>query len=348
MLEQQQQQEQEEGEGEEEGDGPAPTSPEDSVGHSPPLPPPRALFARVMLCLDLWLLRRQVDLLEGDVRLATPARVSSAALMLRAAGRKVAALLDDEQRDEGLSAAAAACESARARLDRAIAERCWRSSLDLELPAAADAREAAALAGRYGAPEGVLPAPWRPDDGLAGADGFDAARARTAENLGRLPVLPATASFADALAVLGRQEWSKAGAADASAQLRLSSIEALVFWHMAARFDSSGHCRSGPALSLEEMTALWVSTRPPSAAAAAAFPSCHAASNSPPFLLNSLTWKHHRRSSPFLLLPLPPPPSSSREWSTPTAPPWPASSSRRARRPPPACEWSSTAARLWW
>ncbi|KXZ49831.1 hypothetical protein GPECTOR_19g282 [Gonium pectorale] len=188
---------------------------------------PDVLFRQALAHLDLWLLRRQLALLQPAT--ATPVFQIAATQMLQAAAYKAAALADEGY---DMIAFEAACKEARARIDALAGERALTGARRLELPN----HGSAALLGTLASPTGVLPAATNPrvEDGS-----LEAARGRAARNLGPLPLLPRGASLTMIQAQMSRPEWAQQpGSNDVAAQLAIRSFERELFWRAAEGFDA--------------------------------------------------------------------------------------------------------------
>ncbi|GLC35571.1 thioredoxin-disulfide reductase [Pleodorina starrii] len=208
-------------------------------------PPPKPsssspLFPQALAHLDLWLLRRQLLLIQPDT--ATPTALNTAMHMLRSAATKAAALADDGY---DMRAFEAACRQAEAHLSAATAQRALSAARCVELPPPGSP----ALSGSCTLPGGVLPEPLLP---RAEAGGLAAARQRAERNLGSLPLLPPGASFASMLAwVSSRQQWPGADG-DVALQLLMRSVERDLFARATAGFEKAPYNR----LEVAEVAAL--------------------------------------------------------------------------------------------
>ncbi|KAG2501267.1 hypothetical protein HYH03_001073 [Edaphochlamys debaryana] len=192
-----------------------------------PASPPALLFRWALAHLELWLLQSQMRRLAPDT--AGPVAVTNAVHMLESAARKAAALADD---GHDVSAFEAACASARACIEEAVAQRALWQAKGFELPA----EGSPSLTGKATSPTGTLPQRLQPrtEEG-----GLEAARQRAALNLGSVPVFQPWTGFYDLLSLLrNQQEWSSP-ADDVQYQLVLRSVEEELFRRAAAGFDSA-------------------------------------------------------------------------------------------------------------
>ncbi|GLC49187.1 thioredoxin-disulfide reductase [Pleodorina starrii] len=208
-------------------------------------PPPKPsssspLFPQALAHLDLWLLRRQLLLIQPDT--ATPTALNTAMHMLRSAATKAAALADQGYDTRAFEAA---CRQAEAHLSAAAAQRALSAARCVELPPPGSP----ALSGSCTLPGGVLPEPLLP---RAEAGGLAAARQRAERNLGSLPLLAPGASFALMLAwVSSRQQWPGADG-DVALQLLMRSVERELFVRATAGFEEAPYNR----LEVAEVAAL--------------------------------------------------------------------------------------------
>ncbi len=170
------------------GGGAAPNQPP-----AAPATPPLLLHRLALAHMDLWLLRRQLQLLTPHT--TTPTAVDAAMLLLRSACSRAAALAHDLYDTAHLEAACTAC---RRQLDFLVAQRALMAASEHQLELDASGRP---VVGTLLPPAGVIPAPDQPSqDG----EGLAAARARAAKNLGTLPLPPAggCGSFRQLLALM--------------------------------------------------------------------------------------------------------------------------------------------------
>ncbi|EFJ48407.1 hypothetical protein VOLCADRAFT_91060 [Volvox carteri f. nagariensis] len=192
-----------------------------SIQKLPPPPPPSSapshLLRQALARLDLWLLRRQLLLINPDT--ATPLMVTAAMRMLDAAATKAAALAADGY---DMAAFEAACRQAHQQLRTAVGERAWRAARASELPGP----ESADFLGTFQPPSGVLPAAFTP---RAEEQGLAAARQRAERNLGSLPLLPEHASFSQILKSMSDPGPWRDLSSDVAAQLVLRSVEGVLF-----------------------------------------------------------------------------------------------------------------------
>ena len=196
---------------------------------------PELVFQQSMLCLDLWLLQRQVQLMQAST--ATPARLTAAVQMLRSTTDKAAALADGGY---DVSAIEAECLKAAKHLRETAGARALAAGREQELAGTS-------WPDRVLLPMGVPPEAVHPS---TAASNLDAARQRAHKNLGSMPLLPASSSFSEALAFLELSDW-KSGC-DLALQHRLRSVEAL-FHHAAAEGFAGQTTRLA---SLQEVEAL--------------------------------------------------------------------------------------------
>ena len=206
------------------------SSPQPNGSHTGPQQPPALLFRQAMAHMDLWLLRRQLRLMQPTS--ATPLMLTATMQMLGAAATKAAALADDGY---DMSAFTAACLAAEKHLRALAGERALQAARPYELPDA----ESPALLGTNSPPAGVLPevlAPRVEENGLV------AAQQRAARNLGSLSLLPdgapagALASFGQTLAFVSLPQCTNCSS-DVAAQLVLRSVERELFKRAALGFD---------------------------------------------------------------------------------------------------------------
>ncbi|EFJ48301.1 hypothetical protein VOLCADRAFT_104794 [Volvox carteri f. nagariensis] len=207
----------------------------------PPPPPPSSapshLLRQALARLDLWLLRRQLLLINPDT--ATPLMVTAAMRMLDAATTKAAALAADGY---DMAAFEAACRHAHQQLRTAVGERAWRAARASELPGP----ESADFLGNFQPPSGVLPAAFTP---RAEEQGLAAARQRAERNLGSLPLLPEHASFSQILKSMSDPGPWRDLSSDVAAQLVLRSVEGVLFRRALQQLgggsggDDTGHAR---------------------------------------------------------------------------------------------------------
>ena len=155
---------------------------------------PSLLFHQTLAHLDLWLLRRQLQVIRAAS--ATPLMLTAAMQMLGAAAAKAAALADDGY---DMSAFEAACREAEQHLRSVAGERALTEARSFDLPATSE--PPAALLGSCSLPCGVLPDAFAPH---ANESGLAAAKQRAARNLGSLSLLPGGAEvpFGQVLAFL--------------------------------------------------------------------------------------------------------------------------------------------------
>ncbi|KXZ56027.1 hypothetical protein GPECTOR_2g1579 [Gonium pectorale] len=191
---------------------------------------PGHLVREALAHLHLWLLRRQLALLQPAT--ATPIFQTAVSQMLQSAAEQAAALADDGY---NMAAFEAACRDARTRLVALVGERALSAARTLELPTYGSA----GFQGTLAPPVGALPTHAAP---RAEENGVAAARWRASRNLGALPLLRTGAAFADVLQQLEDPQWAQPGADDdIAAQLALRSVERELFRRAAQGFDASSN-----------------------------------------------------------------------------------------------------------
>ncbi|KAG2492072.1 hypothetical protein HYH03_009568 [Edaphochlamys debaryana] len=198
-----------------------------------PAGPPEILFRCALAHLELWLLRGQLRRLTPET--AGPEAVTNAMHMLECAAGKAAALADE---GHDVSALEAACASARACIEEAVAQRVLRQAQGVELPD----EGSPGLTGRAAPPSGTLPSRLEPrtEEG-----GLEAMRQRAAANLGSVPLLPSGSAFSDVLNLLRSQRQWTSPADDVQYQLVLRSVEGELFSRAAVGFSASSNRLSG-------------------------------------------------------------------------------------------------------
>ncbi|KAG2494612.1 hypothetical protein HYH03_007377 [Edaphochlamys debaryana] len=204
-----------------------------------PTSAPALLFRWALAHLELWLLQGQLRRLTPDT--AGPTAVTNAMHMLECAAAKAAALADE---GHDVSAFEAACASARACIEEAVAQKALRQAQGVELPD----EGSPGLTGEASLPGGTLPERLEP---RADEGGLDAARRRAAANLGSVPLLPPGSAFSEVLDLLRTQRQWTSPADDVQYQLVLRSIERELFSRAATGFDTVSN-----RLSVAEVAAL--------------------------------------------------------------------------------------------
>ncbi|KAG2494611.1 hypothetical protein HYH03_007376 [Edaphochlamys debaryana] len=204
-----------------------------------PTSAPALLFRWALAHLELWLLRGQLRRLTPDT--AGPTAVTNAMHMLECAAAKAAALADE---GHDVSVFEAACASARACIEEAVAQRALRQAQGVELPD----EGSPGLTGEASLPGGTLPERLEPrtEEG-----GLEAARRRAAANLGSVPLLPPGSAFSEVLDLLRTQRQWTSPADDVQYQLVLRSVERELFSRAATGFDTVSN-----RLSVAEVAAL--------------------------------------------------------------------------------------------
>lgn len=184
----------------------------------------RCLFDTMMARFELWLLRRQVDIVTPSAASAT--MLNSCMTMLASACLKGGQLA---ARGYSITGFEAACLEVRARLAAAASVRAVAVAKEFELP------RTSTIA--YKQMTGVIPEAELP---VAVGGGLAAARLRSAANLGSLPVLPAGSSFTTLLAFLADETlWlPTATSKDVSQQLALCCVEQELFGKAASGFNN--------------------------------------------------------------------------------------------------------------
>ncbi|MEW5319231.1 MAG: hypothetical protein WDW38_010396 [Sanguina aurantia] len=184
----------------------------------------RCLFDTMMARFELWLLRRQVDIVTPSAASAT--MLNSCMTMLASACLKGGQLA---ARGYSITGFEAACLEVRARLAAAASVRAVAVAKEFELP------RTSTIA--YKQMTGVIPEAELP---VAVGGGLAAARLRSAANLGSLPVLPAGSSFTTLLAFLADETlWlPTATSKDVLQQLALCCVEQELFGKAASGFNN--------------------------------------------------------------------------------------------------------------
>ena len=212
----------------------------------PLAPAPGLLWQCASAHLDLWLLRRQLQLFSTTS--TTRTMLTVAMQMLASAACKAAALSDDGYSVVELEAG---CREAEQYLRQAAGRRQEQTAAQLELPPPGSCQTPPVQA-----PSGIVPAAVT----ACGADAsLDAAQQRATHNLGSLPLLLADAPFERALELLKLPQWSQEGSSasqDTALQYRLAGVEAMLFGRARAGFSAP----SAQLPSLVEVQALEVSS----------------------------------------------------------------------------------------
>ncbi|KAG2492053.1 hypothetical protein HYH03_009551 [Edaphochlamys debaryana] len=207
-----------------------------------PSSPPALLFRWALAHLELWLLQGQLRRLTSNT--AGPTAVTNAMHMLECAAGMAAALADE---GHDVSAFEAACASARACIEEAVAQRALRQAQGFELPD----EGSPGLTGEAALPGGTLPERLEPrtEEG-----GLEAARRRAAINLGSVPLLFPGSAFSGVLNLLRTQRQWSSPAEDVQYQLVLRSVERELFSRAVTAFDASSNRLSvGEVAALEEV-----------------------------------------------------------------------------------------------
>jgi hypothetical protein len=151
-----------------------------------------------VLKLQAWVLQRQLAILATDSNGADTARASAAMAMLQSICRRAASLADNGQiLPPGIEAA---CHAMRLQLEKAVGLRAHLIGQGLHLPSPSSIDNGTCHIPGWALPPGEIPAQAALLDASAG---LEAAQKRAAQNLGSLPLLPQTSSFARTL------EWLK-------------------------------------------------------------------------------------------------------------------------------------------